>query len=278
MADQKMHYAGSDGYTQVIVPGEHGVKNLDFGMLWLPEGEQYTSMSAGHEIGLIILTGTCDVVVGDQTYANLGGRATVFDGKATGVYIPCQTAYQLTAGTGGVEVALCRCLTTQQHPVQIIRPADVVTHDVGGAGFHRYVHDILGTNMQAATMIIGETCTIAGNWSSFPPHKHDVDALPDEVQQEELYLYKIRPAEGFGIQYFYTNVGSSYGPLDEAISVRQDDITVIPFGYHPVAAPPGYDVYYLWFLSGPRRKLVPNDDPAHKWIKTAGDEQREYPH
>ena len=124
---------------------------------------------------------------------------------------------------------------------------------------------------------LGETFTLAGNWSSFPPHKHDVEALPDEVQQEEVYLFKIRPEEGFGVQVFYSRPESLRGALDEAVAVRNDDLTLMPFGYHPVAAPPGYDVYYLWFLAGPTRLMRPRDDPMYAWIKTAPAEERFFP-
>ena len=275
--DLKYHYTPTPGYTQVVSPETHLSKDLDFGMLQLAAGQRYASESAGYEIGLVILTGVCDITAGEESFAGLGGRATVFAGRATGVYVPCHTPFTVTAGADGVEVAVCRCPTESPHPVRVIRPADVIAHDVGGVGFHRYVHDIFAANMEATTMIVGETFTVAGNWSSYPPHKHDQEAPPDEVQQSELYLYKVRPEHGFGIQYFYTNAGSAYGDLDQAVSVRANDVTIMPFGYHPVAAPPGYDVYYLWFLSGPTRLLKPNDDPAHAWIKTASAEQRDYP-
>jgi len=273
----KYHYTPTPGYTQVVSPETHPSKDLDFGMLQLAEGQSYTSESGGYEIGLVILTGVCDITVGEQHFAALGGRTSVFAARATGVYIPCHTPFTVTAVSHGIDIAVCRCPTETAHPVRVIQPADVVVHDIGGAGYHRYVHDIFAANMEATTMIIGETFTIAGNWSSFPPHKHDQEVLPDEVQQAELYLYRIRPENGFGIQYFYTNADSSYGELDQAVAVHANDVTIMPFGYHPVAAPPGYDVYYLWFLSGPTRLLKPNDDPAHAWIKTAPDEQRDYP-
>jgi 5-deoxy-glucuronate isomerase len=124
------------------------------------------------------------------------------------------------------------------------------------------------TNVKAQRLILGETFTTAGNWSSFPPHKHDTLALPDEVAQEELYIYKIRPEQGFGIQYWYTTSDSPFGALDEVAAVRENDITLMPYGYHPVAAPPGYDVYYLWFMAGAVREMRPNEDPRHRWLKT----------
>ena len=275
--DLKYHYTATPGYTQVVTPQTHPINDLDFGMLTLEGGQRYQAESGGCEIGLVILTGRCAMQVGGQTFEQLGGRASVFDDRATGVYVPCQSSYAVQAGPEGVEIAVCRCPTRERHAVQVVRPEDVIVNERGGPGFKRYVHDIFGPQVQASTMLVGETYTVAGNWSSFPPHKHDVEALPDEVQQEELYLFKIRPEEGFGLQYFYSRPESPRGALEQAVSVRQDDLTLMPFGYHPVAAPPGYDVYYLWFLAGPRRLMRPNDDPVYAWIKTAPAEPRSYP-
>ncbi len=273
----KYHYAAAPGYTQLVTPQTHPINDLDFAMLKLDSGETYEAHSAGYEIGLVILTGTCTISAGDQTFAHLGGRATVFDDRATGVYVSCQTSFRVVAEAPGVEIAVCRCPTEQKHAVQLVRPADVIVNERGGPGHVRYVHDIFGPQVQAATMLVGETYTLEGNWSSFPPHKHDSEDLPNEVQQEELYLYKLRPEDGFGIQYLYSRADSPRGELEQPLSVRQNDVTIMPFGYHPVAAPPGYDVYYLWFLAGPTRLMRPRDDPAYAWIKTMPTQQRTYP-
>ncbi|HLW03654.1 MAG TPA: 5-deoxy-glucuronate isomerase [Ktedonobacterales bacterium] len=277
MLNLKYHYSAAPGYTQLVTPETHPINDLDFGMLTLEPGQRYEAESAGCEIGLVILAGRCTMRVDDETFADLGERASVFEGRASGVYVPCQSHFAVHAGPEGVEIAVCRCPTEQRFAAQVVRPADIIVNERGGPGHKRYVHDIFGPQVQAATMLVGETYTIAGNWSSFPPHKHDVEALPDEVQQEELYLYKIRPAEGFGLQFFYSRPDSPRGELDEAVAVRENDFTLMPFGYHPVAAPPGYDVYYLWFLAGPKRLMRPHDDPLYAWIKTAPAEERSYP-
>jgi 5-deoxy-glucuronate isomerase len=273
----KYHYTAANGYTQLVTPQTHPINDLNFGMLRLEGGQSYQTTSADYEIGLVLLAGRCSIRVDAQNFENLGGRASVFDGKATGIYVPCQSSFMVQAESEGVEIAACLCPTQERYPAQVVRPVDVIVNERGGPGFKRYVHDIFGSQVQAATMLVGETFTIQGNWSSYPPHKHDVEALPNEVQQEELYLYKIRPEGGFGLQYLYSPADSPRGPLEQALAVRNDDITVMPFGYHPVAAPPGYDVYYLWFLAGPKRLMLPRDDPAHSWVKTALNESRQYP-
>ena len=277
----KLHYDGRPGFTQLATPGINASHELDFGMLLLEPGREHTIRGrTRQETGLVILRGSCDVTVDGKRHTGLGGRETVFDGRATGVYAPPGAEIDVRAGEQGVELAVCRTTATARtYPVQVVRPEDVVARAVGGPGYLRYVHDILGPQISAERLLIGETFTVAGNWSSYPPHKHDVEALPDEVRQEELYLYKLRPAGGFGIQYIYSDrPGDSAGrPLEEPMVVRENDVTLIPFGYHPVAAPPGYDVYYLWFLAGPTRLMRPHDDPRHAWIKAEDSSEREYP-
>lgn len=274
----KTHYDAAPGYTQLVTPGAQPIQQLDFGILHLDQGQSYEGTSDGHEVCLVILGGTCTIQVDDQYFDELGGRESVYEGRATAIYVPCGSQLAVRAISANVEIAMCRCATEVRHPLRVIRPEDIVAREVGGAGFKRYVHDILSADVEASAMIVGETFTVAGNWSSFPPHKHDVEALPDEVQQEELYFYKIRPAEGFGLQYVYSRPDSPFGALDEAIPLHEDDITFMPFGYHPVAAPPGYDVYYLWFLAGATRLMRPHDDPVHAWIKAQPGENRFYPH
>ena len=107
-----------------------------------------------------------------------------------------------------------------------------------------------------------EVFTPAGHWSSFPPHKHDRDALPDESLLEETYYYEISPKQGFAVQRVYTDDRS----LDETLAVNDGEVVLVPEGYHPVSAPPGYEVYYLNVMAGPRRTWKIANDPAHAWL------------
>ena len=101
-----------------------------------------------------------------------------------------------------------------------------------------------------------------GQWSSYPPHKHDTEIPGVETRLEEIYFYKVNPKQGFGYQRIYTGDRA----LDLAVTVENDDLVMIPKGYHPVAAAPGYSVYYLWALAGPERRMTPHDDPQHEWV------------
>src|SRR5215813_1768188 len=142
----KTHYDPTSGYTQLITPGVQPVELLDFGMLCLEPGQRYETTTAGYEVGLVILSGVCAVGVDGQIFEGLGGRASVFDGRATGIYVPSGSQLRVSATAGTVEVAVCRCATETRHPVQVVLPADVVAREVGGPGFMRYVHDILGAD------------------------------------------------------------------------------------------------------------------------------------
>ncbi|HEU5394485.1 MAG TPA: 5-deoxy-glucuronate isomerase, partial [Candidatus Methylomirabilis sp.] len=115
----------------------------------------------------------------------------------------------------------------------------------------------------AKRLLVGETFNRAGEWSSYPPHKHDRAAYPEESKMEEVYLFKVDPPQGFGLQRFY----SPERGVDTAVILRNNSVTRIPWGYHPVAAAPGYRLYYLWMLAGEDRNYALADDPAHAWVK-----------
>lgn len=278
----KNRYTPATGYSRLVVPPDHGCELLEFGVLRLGAGGTHTAVNAGRETALVVLTGGCDVHCGGDRFEGIGGRRSVFDGRASAVYVPLGAELSVEAGAEGVEIAVCSCPTQRTLPVRLVRPADVVVQERGGDGFRRYVHDVIGSNVDATVILVGETFTPAGNWSGYPPHKHDRDEPPHEAAQEEVYFYKLRPESGFGIQYVYsidasTAEGVDRAPIDEAYAVHHNDFTIIPYGYHPVAAPPGYDVYYLWFLAGSTRLLLPRDDPAHGWIATDERPVRTYP-
>jgi 5-deoxy-glucuronate isomerase len=109
-----------------------------------------------------------------------------------------------------------------------------------------------------------EVITPGGNWSSYPPHKHDTDTPAEETALEETYYHRLDPAQGFAFQRVYTDDRS----LDETICVEDGDVVMVPRGYHPVGAPHGYRLYYLNVMAGPRRRWIFRDDPAHAWIKS----------
>ena len=126
----------------------------------------------------------------------------------------------------------------------------------------RYVRNILPESEPADNLLVVEVITPSGNWSSYPPHKHDRDALPHESKLEETYYHRLNPASGYVHQRVYTDDRS----LDETLSAEDRDVVLVPEGYHPVGVPHGYTSYYLNVMAGPIREWHFANDPAHEWI------------
>jgi len=188
----------------------------------------------------------------------------VFDDPPWGLYVPGRSSYQVAA-LAESELALSYAPWRKSGGAVVVRPDRVSVHERGRPGFRREVRDIMVDNVDADSLLVGETVNRPGEWSSYPPHKHDT-VIPDlESRLEEVYYYKADPPQGFGFQRIYTDDRS----LDEALTVENDDLTLLPRGYHPVAAAPGYKLYYFWALAGPERLMRPHNDPLHEWTLEA---------
>ncbi len=259
-----LDYQPSNGYTELVRRGELGLNFITFGILRLDPGRNFNDNSGDDEVALIILSGRCGVRADESHYAPIGERANVFAGKAYGIYIPPNTDYVITA-EDHLEIAICKAPgdPNQKSGSVLVTPDEVVIRNVGQHNWNRKVHDIIDMRINASKLVVGETFNPPGNWSSYPPHRHDFDNLPEESEQEELYFFKVEPQQGFGIQRIYTDDLS----INEAYIIKNNSIVSLPQGYHPVAAAPGYQLYYLWILAGEKRILKPNDDPNHKWVK-----------
>lgn len=256
-------YELSNGYTEIFRRGEYGLKFISFGILRLDDRQDFAENSGNEEVALVILSGKCSIKAGSYNYPSLGNRASVFAGKAYGVYIPCNTDYSII-GESQTEIAICKTPSELSSYPALINPDNVIVRNVGQHNWKRYVHDIIDMRINASKIVVGETFNPPGNWSSYPPHRHDFDNLPEESEQEEVYFFKVEPSQGFGIQRIYMDDLS----IDEVYTIRNNTAIAIPKGYHPVAAAPGYQVYYLWILAGEKRILKPKDDPAHAWIRS----------
>jgi len=125
----------------------------------------------------------------------------------------------------------------------------------------RTIHNILMEDRPAESLLVTEVFTPGGNWSSYPPHKHDTDDPPRETYLEETYYHRLKKPGGFGVQLVYTVDRS----LNKSVQVRDGDVVLVPRGYHPVAAAAGYDLYYLNVMAGPVRRWCITTDPDHRW-------------
>jgi 5-deoxy-glucuronate isomerase len=250
-------------------------KLLDFSLLSLADGETFDAASGDREVLAVIMGGKGTFTVGAQEFAHVGGRPNVFSGKPHSVYIPCGTNYSITAH-GSLEVGLCSAPSDLEALPYVITPDDVTTGVWGAANFSRNFHQILTATGQpdlpAARLIVGETYTPSGNWSTYPPHKHEKDDLPREAYHEEMYFFKVNSPDGFGMTRFYNQ------DVDEGYIVRNNTILMMPNGYHTVVSAPGYTTYYLWFLAGNHRTQAVVDDSSVGWVGRAVPMLRELGH
>lgn len=211
----------------------------------------------------VILSGSVTASVAGHALGVAGGRANPFEAAGHAVYAPPGEALELTAHDGGavLVIAAAPAGADAPGPARIIGPGDQEIAQRGRDNFTRTVRTMLGPEDRASRLLAGETLNPAGMWSSYPPHKHDTHRPPDEVSLEEVYLFRLQPAGGFGVQMLYE-------PGNErAFMVHDGDVAVIRSGYHPVVAAPGYELYYFWVLAGEGRQMVPFLDPEHAWVQ-----------
>ena len=150
-----------------------------------------------------------------------------------------------------------------------IQPDQVRTGKWGISNFSRTFHQILVQGQHPGRrvhrLIVGETFTPSGNWSTYPPHRHEHDNPPHEAFMEEMYYFRVAPNDGWGLAKYYTDDES----IDEVYTVKDDTILMMPKGYHTVVSAPGYTTYYLWFLAGDTRTQATVDDPNVGWVSRA---------
>lgn len=257
-------YTPKDGYTVLVKPGKDGIELIELGILRLQAGGVYRGKSDTTEVCLVFLGGLANVTVGETGFSSIGSRANVFAGRATAVHIPPGLKFKVEA-VGALEVAIARAPSDLPGDPRLIGPEKVKVNVRGKDTFERQVHDIIDVNFPSKRLLVGETFNPPGKWSSYPPHKHDRMAPPDVTRMEGVCFFKVNPPQGFGFQRVY----SPDMKLDQAFVIRDNSLTKLPFGYHPIAAAPGYSLYYLRLLAGEPRNYTPFDDPDHAWVKDA---------
>jgi 5-deoxy-glucuronate isomerase len=248
----------------INLPPTNPCQLLNFAYLILGAGETYNAESGERELLAVILGGKASFEINGKRFEKVGGRPNVFSGKPHSVYIPAGAQFTIKADSA-VEIALPSAPSNLVVDPYLISPAQVATGAWGAANFKRNYHQILTLASQpdlpAGRLIVGETYTPSGNWSTYPPHKHQADNLPREAFHEEMYFFKVSPSDGFGICHYYNEEGE-----EENFTVRDNGIHMMPRGYHTVVSAPGYTTYYLWFLAGSQRVQATQDDPALGWV------------
>lgn len=250
-------------------PPENGMRYLGFERIVLSPSQEYLSNSLEYEIFLVVLSGKCDLSVGGKEFRNIGARETVFQGKPFTVYIPPKSAFTVrTNQQDGVQIALAKAKVDEDTFIEpyLIRPEEVQSGKWGASNYSRTYHQIaVDETHPAVKLMIGETFTPSGNWSTYPPHRHENDSLPEESCLEEIYFYKVDHPKGFGLARHYTDSRE----LNVSYVVEDETLHLIPKGYHTVVAAPGFNVYYLWFLAGPKRVQAAYVDPDLRFVDLA---------
>jgi 5-deoxy-glucuronate isomerase len=251
-----------------VTPASAGWDFLHFAARQMLRGEKWSFETGENELALVVLGGVCEITSTRGQWAKVGRRANVFEGMPYTLYLPRWTTFTVTSSSERLDIAYGWCPAGEDHSPRLVTPAEVAIEIRGGGNATRQINKMIPPGFDCSRIVVVEVYTPAGNWSSYPPHKHDehrLDAQGNlvEADLEEIYFYKISRPEGYAYQRIYT----SDKKLDELILARDNHLVLSPEGYHPVVAAHGYDCYYLNMLAGSAQSLAASDDPDFTWIK-----------
>ena len=242
----------------LVTPESAGWKYVGFEVAHLHEA-RIERDSADRECCVVAIAGTCTIESPHGRW-EIGGRPDPWAGAPDAAYLPPATEFTVE---GDAEVGLCFAPAPGGGAAARVLPGDEIEPEQRGYGNQeRTVHPILMGDREADSLLVCEVLTPGGHWSSYPPHKHDRDALPEESFLEETYYHRLNPDRGFALQRVYTDARD----LDETVAVGNGDTVLVPRGYHTVSAPPGYELYYLNVMAGPTRAWAIQNDPNHEWM------------
>ncbi len=234
---------------------------VGFGLYRLAAGQSVAEQTGETEVILVLVEGKAAIDAARQSFGELGDRMNVFEQTPpVSVYVPNRAEWTATATTA-CTLAVCAAPGRGGHAAQVLPSPAKVTRGKGGNT--RYIYPIAMEETDVAdSLLVTEVFTPSGNWSSYPPHRHDEDTFPDMTYLEETYYHRLNPDQGYGHQRVFTEDGT----LDETMSVSSHDVVLVPKGHHPCAAPYGYEMYYLNVMAGPMRKWRFKNHPDHDWI------------
>jgi 5-deoxy-glucuronate isomerase len=265
MTRQKLLYRsasvppGTTAAALNLTPRALGWDRIHFAVRHLAAGAVWSGLSRDEERCVVLLRGEFEASWDGATH-RIGPRADVFLGYPHAVYLPARTPFRIVA-KGACEIADCRAASTRALEPRVIRPEDCGYEIRGGGNATRQIVDILSPSFPADRLLICEVFTPGGNWSSYPPHKHDTDDPPREVDLEEIYYFRYRDANGYGFHRVYTR------RRDDTVRVTHGDVVAVRDGYHPFVTAYGYDAYYLNVLAGTRRSMAASDDPRYAQLR-----------
>ena len=258
------------GIYPIVERGKQ-LRHLSFGVLELGGSlREFSTASGEEELAVDFYSGAVRIEVrssaGDLTMETQPRSSLREAGDM--LYVPAGANLRVTLLSDAARLSLSGAAGKPGVPARFISRDQAVTQQVGRGNWRRTVHTHIADNVDAAHLIVGETVNEPGAWSSCPPHKHDRHNPPAEVPMEEVYFFQLEPRDGFGFMRVYSDPDDEREAFDQAIAVQDGDTVMIPRGYHPVSAFPGYTLNYTWALAGEGRKYGAwSDDPRYAWIK-----------
>lgn len=263
MAELLRRPSGTAGKVHAITPADAGWGYVGFALHRLAPGESAAEATGAREAMLVLVEGRAEITAAGARFGELGSRMSVFEPeKPFSVYVPNGAEWRAVATTT-CTLAVCTAPGKGGHEARVIAPADVPALTRGRGANTRHIHAIAMEESDVAdSLLVTEVFTPAGNWSSYPPHRHDEDDFPRITYLEEVYYHRLDPPQGFAFQRVFTEDGA----LDRTMTVHDHDVVLVPKGHHPCGAPYGYRLYYLNVMAGPRRQWRFVNHPDHDWI------------
>ena len=263
MGDLLRKPTGTTGKVHDVTPEAAGWGYVGFGLYRLAAGETVAEVTGDREVILVLVEGHAQIHAAGQDWGVMGDRMDVFDKTPPHcLYVPNGSDWTATATTA-CTLAVCSAPGKGGHQAARLGPQGITLTQRGTGANTRFINNIAMEGLDVAdSLLVTEVFTPQGNWSSYPSHRHDEDDFPRMTYLEETYYHRLNPATGFAFQRVYTEDGS----LDESMAVKDGDLTLVPRGHHPCAAPYGYELYYLNVMAGPRRNWRFQNDPDHDWI------------
>ncbi len=255
--------AGETGQIHNISPQNAEWSYVGFSVYRLQAGQSAAEATGDREAILVLVEGKAELETAGQNFGERGARMNVFEKTPPHcLYVPNDSQWRATA-TSDCTLAVCSAPGKGGHRAQVIGPEGIETVTRGKGANTRYVNTIAMEERDVAdSLLVTEVFTPSGNWSSYPPHRHDEDDFPRMTYLEETYYHRLTPEQGYGHQRVWTEDGA----LDETMTVHNHDVVLVPRGHHPCGVPWGYEMYYLNVMAGPLRKWRFENHPHHDWI------------
>jgi 5-deoxy-glucuronate isomerase len=248
------------------------LQTLGVAALRLEAGQTFDFDTGAHEFALVRVHGNCEVSLASGLTAPFGPRRDPFQDLPFGLMVSRGERVKLTARASSL-IGAGRAPAERAMPPTLITPDTAIVATRGVGNWQRTVRLVCWSdNTQGNQLIAGETLTPSGNWSTIPPHRHEFDVPGSEVPYEEAYFFQFSKPQGYGLIWQFDDAGE----MDQAFSLRNDDLAYMGGGYHPTACGPGADLYHLTFIAGPQRKSQSSVHPYFRFLLDEHDPQNPY--